>query len=123
VFNQRYDEPDYAWFTGYITVSEDAPAWFSIELPEAVQPSSIMIMNEIESPMNFKNAVFQGSNDGAQWHDLLHIDDSPDKGGLQQGLAVDTSEKFKHFRMLFTAAHSNGVSVQAFQIYTKENNA
>lgn len=117
VFNQNYIEGDYAWWSGDIGVSASNPCWFSIEVPEAFIPGGIFLMNELTSPQNFKDAVFQGSNDGSTWTDLLTITDSPDTTGLKQEFNVSCNTAYKHFRMYFTASHAGGVSVQAFMIY------
>lgn len=119
VFNQNYTTGDYAWWTGNVGVSKNNPGWFSIEVPEAFVPTRIFIMNEIVSPENFKDAVFQGSNNGTNWDDLLTITDSPNTTGLQQYFPLSTTSAYKFFRMLFTASHASGVSVQAFQIYKR----
>lgn len=117
IFNQNYTDGDYAWWSGDIGVSASNPCWFSIEVPEAFIPGGIFLMNEISSPQNFKDAVFQGSNDGSTWTDLLTITDSPNITGLKQELSVSCNTAYKHFRMYFTASHAGGVSVQAFMIY------
>ena len=117
VFNQNTTTGDYAWWTGNIGVSQDNPAWFSIEVPEAFIPKAFRVMNEISSPQNFKDAVFQGSNDGEVWDDLYSITDSPNTTGYIKLYEFDCNTAYKHFRMLFTASHASGVSVQAFQIF------
>lgn len=121
IFNQNYTTGDYAWWTGGAGVSPDNPGWFSIEVPEAFVPTRIFIMNEIQSAENFKDAVFQGSNNGTDWEDLLEITDSPNTTGLQQYFPLSTTSAYKFFRMLFTASHRGGVSVQAFQIYKRDS--
>ena len=123
VFNQKYTTGDYAWYTGSIGMYdyEEQTAWFSIEVPEAFVPVEIFIMNEVQSPENFKDAVFQGSNNGTDWDDLLEITDSPNTTGLQQNFIVSANKAYKIFRMLFTASHASGVSVQAFQIFKKSS--
>ena len=117
VFNLNYTGGDYAWYSGGIGVSQSNPCWFSIQVPEAFCPSAIFIMNEVTTPENFKNAKFQGSNNGTTWDDLLTITDSPNTTGLQQTFAVNTEKTYTHFRMYFTASHASGVSIQAFTIY------
>lgn len=117
VFNLNYTSGDYAWYSGGIGVSQSNPCWFSIQVPEAFCPSAIFIMNEVTTPENFKNAKFQGSNNGTTWDDLLIITNSPNTTGLQQTFAVNTENTYTHFRMYFTASHASGVSIQAFTIY------
>ena len=119
VFNQNYTQGDYAWWTGSVGISESNPGWFSIEVPVAFVPSGIWIMNEIETPENFKTATFQGSDDGSAWDDLYTVSDSPNNRGYQQEHFFNCNKAYKHFRMLFTASHTSGVSVQAFKIYKK----
>lgn len=123
VFNQNYTTGDYAWWTGSIDMYdyEEQTAWFSIEVPEAFVPVEIFIMNEVRSPENFKNAIFQGSNNGTEWDDLLEITDSPNETGLKQNFDVSANKAYKFFRMLFTASHTSGVAVQAFQIFKKSS--
>ena len=119
VFNQNYTTGEYAWWTGSIGVSPGNPAWFSIEVHEAFVPAGIFIMNEVVSPENFRDAIFQGSNNGTDWDDLLTITDSPNTTGLQQTFDISTGNAYKFFRMYFTTSHASGVSVQAFQIFRK----
>lgn len=120
IFNQNYTESDYAWWTGDVGVSENNPAWFSIEVPEAFAPTGIWIMNEIVSPQNFKTAIFQGSNDNSTWDNIYTISNSPNTTGYQQEHTFVCETAYKYFRMLFTASHSSGVSVQAFKIYKSD---
>ena len=117
IFNQNYTEGDYAWWTGSVGISESNPGWFSIEVPVAFVPSGIWIMNEIQSPENFKNAVFQGSNDGSTWEDIYTINNRPNTEGYRQEHLFSCNKAYNHFRMFFTASHASGVSIQAFKIY------
>ncbi len=117
IFNQNYTGGEYAWWTGSVGISESNPGWFSIEVPEAFVPSGIWIMNEIQSPENFKNAVFQGSNDGSTWEDIYTINNSPNTEGYRQEHLFNCNKSYNHFRMLFTASYAGGVSIQAFKIY------
>ncbi len=117
IFNQNYTEGDYAWWTGDVGISESNPGWFSIEVPEAFVPSGIWIMNEIQTPQNFKTAVFQGSNDGSTWEDIYTINNSPNTEGYRQEHLFNCNKSYNHFRMLFTASYAGGVSIQAFKIY------
>lgn len=119
VFNQVDNIGDYAWWSGNIGVTSNNPCWFSIELPVAIQPTGIMIMNEIETPENFKTAIFQGSNNGSSWTDLYTINNSPNTAGYKKEYPFVCNTAYRYFRMLFTASHSSGVSVQCFQIFKK----
>jgi hypothetical protein len=117
-FNMDKTTSENCWWSGTMTVSAETPCWFAIQLPRAVVPSSIYIMNEIASPENFEDAQFQGSNDGTTWTTLVTITGSPDTTGLEQTINVPAANQapYTHFRMLFTKSHASGVSVQAFTI-------
>lgn len=119
VFNMNKTTGDYCWWTDSTTISPESPVWFAIELPRAVVPSSIYIMNEISTPENFEDALFQGSNDGTTWTTLITITGSPDTASLEQTFNVPSAAQapYRHFRMLFTKSHSSSLSVQAFTIY------
>ena len=117
VFNLDTTTPDYAWWTGNMGLSAENPAWISIQVPQPFIPSKIFIANEIESPQNFRNAEFQGSNDGTTWTTLHTITDSPDTTGYQQYIPISASSAYSHFRLYITSSYNSGVSIQAFTIY------
>ena len=123
VFNQDYTTADYGWYSGNVKMTTDtstsANCWFGIELPEAISPTGIFIMNEVHSPENFKTAVFQGCNDGASWENIIDIAGS-NSAGYKQNIPITGANAYKYFRVLFTSAYGSGVSVQAFMIYKAE---
>jgi hypothetical protein len=93
--------------------------WFSVELPNAIKPTGIFIMNEIQSPEYFKTAVFQGCNDGASWEDIVELT-NVGVYGYKQTVDINTQNAYKYFRMLFTSSYGRAVSIQAFMIYKAE---
>ena len=118
VFNLDTTTPDYAWWSGDVGgVYAGHHAWISIQVPQPFIPTQIFIANEIYSPENFLNAEFQGSNDGENWTTLHSITNNPDSAGYQQYIPISASSAYSNFRMLFTSAYGNGVSLQAFTIY------
>ena len=122
VFNRNSSSGDYAWFSGNIGISAANPAWFSIEVPEAFVPAGIHIMNEIQTPENFKTAIFQGSDNGSSWEDIYTVNDNPNQAGYAQDCFFECDRPYKYFRMFFTASHASGVSVQMFKIYRTTGN-
>lgn len=123
VFNQNYTQNDYAWYSGSIGMTQDPSTspqcWFSVELPNAIKPTGIFIMNEIQSPEYFKTAVFQGCNDGASWEDIVELT-NVGMYGYKQTVDINTQNEYKYFRMLFTSSYGRAVSIQAFMIYKAE---
>ena len=118
VFNLNKTDGDYAWYTN-VTPTEQNPVWISIKVPVAFVPKKIYIMNQVQSPANFKDAIFQASNNGSDWVDLLTITDSPNTVAYEQYHNINTNVAYTYFRMLFTSSWGQvgGVSIQCFTIY------
>jgi alpha-tubulin suppressor-like RCC1 family protein len=114
---------DGGWYSGGIGVSEDNPAWFSVESEdggEGFVPIGVYIMNEICSPENFKNAKIQGKTSSGEWVDLYEITDSPNTASYENYiLFTDNTTTYYGIRMYFTEAYNSGVSIQAFNVYAK----
>lgn len=122
VFNGNESSRDYGYVSANKDISPENPAWFSISLPSAIIPYKICYCNEIQSPENFKTAIFQARNsDAEEWEDLLEIT-NPNEIAYRALLLINNEENkaYSQFRMLFTSAYNSMVTLQSFEIYSNE---
>lgn len=107
-FNRDTTTRDNAWYSG----TGGFPQWIMMECPEAVRLTSCTIMNEIETPENFKDAYIQGSNDGSSFDTLYTITGRPNTTGYSETYNFTNNNYYKYLRIYFTAGYSSGVSLQ-----------
>lgn len=122
VWKQDYTTSEWAWWTGSVTVSESNPCWVQIQVPDAFVPSSITTWNEVSTPANYQTAVFQGSNDGTTWTDIVQMPANVNTASYKNTAVCSTNTAFSYFRLYITASYagSNGVSIQAIKITKKQ---
>ena len=117
-WKRDYTTSEWTWWTGSYP---EFPVWFQIEVPEAFIPSAIKIANEVASPENFQNEIFQGSTNGSTWTNLYTITDWPNTAGYSRIIELSTSTAFKYFRLYITESHSDGVSIQGMEIFKEKS--
>lgn len=115
-FNGDWTTSEQCWWTGE---NVGLPQWIQLKRPDKKFIKSIIVKNEVASPVSPYAGQIYGSNDGTNW---TYIKDfqremSNNATGYQTYELVDSAEPFMYCRLQITSSSSgNSVSIQEIQI-------
>lgn len=115
-FDGGWNSSDVCWWTGE---NVGLPQWIQMKSPTKKFIKSIIIKNEVTTPVSPYGGYFQGSNDGINWTYICDFkrEMANNTAGYQTYNLIDSSEPYMYLRFIITSSSSgNSVSIQQIQI-------
>lgn len=121
-FNGDTTTPDLCWWSNHGVTSESNLCWIDLRSSEKLKLTSVTIVNENNTPENFKDGFVQVSNDGVNWSSVAVLV-GQNVASQSMTFNINVTSGWLIYRLVFTSSYSQGgVSIQEITYRGTVNN-